>query len=361
MDRLAPERHRCAKLGVQDQRRGPSMDQITTIGLDLAKRVFQVHGVDGSGRVVVRRQLRRHQVVPFFGKLRRCLIGLEACGTAHHWGRALSALGQDVRLMPPAYAKAYVRRNKTDPADAEAICEAVSRPWMRFVPLKSEAEQAITAVHRVRERLIGQRTALQNMLRGQLAEFGIVAAKGAWHLKELTGRLEQPGSLPEPLRPVLLGLAQLLAELERQIAAIDARIMAWHKASARSRDLATIPGFGPILASAMTARVVQPQRFTSGRDLAAWVGLVPKQASSGDTLRLGRISKQGDVYLRRLLINGAQAVLNSRRAKSDPWIQRLLASKPRLVAAVALANKMARIAWAVMVRQTSFRQVPAAA
>jgi transposase len=213
----------------------------------------------------------------------------------------------------------------------------------------------------VRERLIGQRTMVQNMLRGQLAEFGIVAAKGAWHAKELLARLDDPGSVPEALRQVLLGLRPVLAELDRQIAAIDARIMAWHKASQRSQDLATIPGFGPILSSAMAVRVAQPERFAGGRDLAAWIGLVPKQASSGDTMRLGRISKQGDVYLRRLLINGAQAVLNSRRAKADPWIRRLLATKPRLVAAVALANKMARIAWAVMVRQTRFRSVPAAA
>jgi transposase len=337
------------------------MTQITTIGLDLAKQVFQVHAVDGAGKVVLRRQLKRRQVVPFFAKLPRCLVGLEACGTAHHWGRTLQAVGHDVRLIPPAYTKAYVRRNKTDPADAEAICEAVSRPWMRFVPIKSAADQAIASVHRVRERLIGQRTMVQNMLRGQLAEFGIVAAKGAWHAKELLARLDDPGSVPEALRQVLLGLRPVLAELDRQIAAIDARIMAWHKASQRSQDLATIPGFGPILSSAMAVRVAQPERFAGGRDLAAWIGLVPKQASSGDTMRLGRISKQGDVYLRRLLINGAQAVLNSRRAKADPWIRRLLATKPRLVAAVALANKMARIAWAVMVRQTRFRSVPAAA
>jgi transposase len=337
------------------------MEQVTTIGLDIAKRVFQVHGVDGSGAVVVRRQLRRGQVVRFFAKLPGCLIGLEACGTAHHWGRQLQALGHDVRLIPPAYAKAYVWRNKTDPADAEAICEAVSRPWMRFVPIKSEANQAIASVHRVRERLIGQRTMVQNMLRGQMAEFGIVAPTGAWHVKELVARLGEAGSLPEPLRQALLGLGQLMAELDRQIAALDAQIGAWHKADRRSQDLATIAGFGPILSSAMSVRVPHPERFASGRDLAAWIGVVPKQASSGDTIRLGRISKKGDVYLRRLLVNGAQAVLNSKRGKTDPWIQRLLATKPRLVVAVALANKMARIAWAVMVRQTRFRQAVAVA
>lgn len=337
------------------------MEQVTTIGLDLAKQVFQVHGVDGSGRVVLRRQLKRRQVAGFFAQLPRCLVGMEACGTAHHWGRQLQALGHEVRLIVPAYAKAFVRRNKTDPADAEAICEAVSRPWMRFVPIKEEAAQAIASVHRVRERLIGQRTMVQNMLRGQMAEFGVVAPKGPSHVKELIAHLADPASLPEALRQSLLGVAQLLAELDRQIAAIDQRILAWHKADARSQDLATIPGFGPILASAMAVRVAQPERFTSGRDLAAWIGLVPKQASSGDSLRLGRISKMGDVYLRRLLVNGAQAVLNGRRRNTDPWLQRLLATKPRLVAAVALANKMARIAWAVMVRQTRFRSLSAAA
>ncbi len=337
------------------------MSEITTIGLDLAKRVFQVHAVDAAGAVATRRQLRRRQVVPFFAKLPRCLIGLEACGTAHHWGRTLQALGHEVRLIPPAYAKAYVRRNKTDPADAEAICEAVSRPSMRFVPIKSEADQAMAAVHRVRERLIAQRTQMINMLRGQMSEFGKVVAQGPQHVKELVAELLKPESVPEPLRPVLLGLVRLLAALREQIAVLDKQILSWHRGNECSRRLVGIDGFGPILSSAMAVRVQQPERFRCGRDLSAWIGLVPRQNSSGGKIRLGAISKKGDVYLRRLLINGAQAVLNSKRATQDPWIARLLQTKPRLVAAVALANKMARIAWAVMVRGTDFRRAPATA
>ena len=337
------------------------MSEITTIGLDLAKRVFQVHAVDAAGAVVTRRQLKRRQVVPFFAKLPRCLIGLEACGTSHHWGRTLQALGHEVRLIPPAYAKAYVRRNKTDPADAEAICEAVSRPSMRFVPIKSEADQAMAAVHRVRERLIAQRTQTINMLRSQMSEFGKVVAQGPQHVKELVAELIEPESVPEPLRQVLLGVVRLLAVLREQIAVLDKQILAWHRGNECSRRLVGIDGFGPILSSAMAVRVQQPERFGCGRDLSAWIGLVPRQNSSGGKIRLGAISKKGEVYLRRLLINGAQAVLNSKRAKQDPWIARLLETKPRLVAAVALANKMARIAWAVMVRGTDFRRAPAPA
>ena len=329
-----------------------------------------MHGVDAADAVVLRRQLKRRQMVPFFTKLPSCLIGTEACGTAHHWGRTLRALGHEVRLIPPAYAKAYVRRNKTDPADAEAICEAVSRPSMRFVPIKSEADQAMAAVHRVRERLIAQRTQTINMLRGQMAEFGVVAAKGPQHVKGLLAELVEPESVAEPLRQVLLGLVRLLTALREQIAVLDKQILAWHQANPCSRRLSGIDGFGPILSSALALRVQEPQRFACGRDLSAWIGLAPKQNSSGGTIRLGAISKKGDVYLRRLLINslpsgltrwGAQAVLNSKRAKDDPWIARLLQTKPRLVAAVALANKMARVAWAVMVRRTDFRRAPAAA
>jgi transposase len=327
------------------------MDQVTTIGLDVAKRVFQVHGVDGGGAVVLRRQLKRHQLMGFFDKLPRCLIGLEACGTAHHWARQLRRLGHDVRLVPAAYAKAYVQRNKNDPADAAAICEAVSRPTMRFVPIKSEAEQAVASVHRVRERLIGQRTMVLNGLRAQFSEFGIIAAQGAGHVRELLGRLDEVAAM---LRPALLGLARLLGELEREIAVLDKQLLEWHRNNEISRRLASIPGLGPLTSSALAARVLQPQRFGSARDFSAWLGLVPRQNSSGGKVRLGSISKKGDGYLRRLLVNGAQALLNSKRAKADPWIARLLASKPRLVAAVALANKLARIAWAVMVGNTTF-------
>lgn len=335
------------------------MEQVTTIGLDIAKRVFQVHGVDEIGRVVLRRQLKRRQLEGFFAKLPGCLVGLEACGTAHHWGRRLRALGHEVRLIPAAYAKAYVRRNKTDPADAEAICEAVSRPSMRFVPIKSAAEQAIASVHRVRDRLIAQRTMLLNALRAQMAEFGLVAATGPGHVRELIDRLGEPDSVPAMLREALLGLARLLGALEREITAVEKQLLAWHRESEVSRRLASIPGLGPITSSALAARVLQPERFRRARDFAAWLGLVPRQNSSGGKTRLGAISKKGDGYLRRLLVNGAQAVLNGKRAKTDPWIKRLIEHKPRLVAAVALANKLARIAWAVMVGNTPFR--PAAA
>jgi transposase len=328
------------------------MEQVTTIGVDIAKRVFQVHGVDASGAVVLRRQLKRHQVAEFFAKRPGCLVGLEACGTAHHWARQLRRLGHDVRLVPAAYAKAYVHRNKTDPADAAAICEAVSRPSMRFVPIKSEEEQAVASVHRVRERLIGQRTMLLNGLRAQMSEFGIIAAQGAGHVREMLERVDE---LPAMLRPALLGVARLLAGLEREIAAVERQLLEWHRNSELSRRLASIPGLGPITSSALAARVLQPQRFASARDFSAWLGLVPRQNSSGGKIRLGGISKKGDGYLRRLLVNGAQALLNSKRAKTDPWIARLLATKPRLVAAVALANKLARIAWAVMVTNTTFR------
>ena len=310
---------------------------------------------------MLRRQLKRRQVVPFFRKLPTCLIGMEACGTAHHWGRTLRALGHEVRLIPPAYAKAYVRRNKTDPADAEAICEAVSRPSMRFVPIKSEADQALAAVHRVRERLIAQRPQIINMLRSQMAEFGSVVAKGPRHVPEPVAELVEPQSVPAPLRQALLGLVRLLTDLREQVSAVDKQILAWHRHNECRRRLAGIDGYGPILSSAMALRVQQPERFRCGRDLSAWVGLAPKQNSSGGKVRLGAISKKGDVYLRRLLINGAQAMLNSKRATDDPWIARLLQTKPRLVAAVALANKMARIAWAVMVRRTDFRRAPAGA
>lgn len=336
------------------------MTEITTIGLDLAKRFFQVHGVDAAGRVVLKRQLKRDQVVPFFSKLKPCLIGIEACGTSHYWAHTLQALGHEVRLIPPAYAKVYVRRNKTDPADAAAICEAVSRPSMRFVPVKSAAEQAQAAIHQLREGLVRQHTQLINQIRAHMAEFGLVIRQGPAHVAELLTRLDTADSpVPTLLHPLLRSMHALLEAVDAQIEELDNTIKLQMKTCERTKRLATIPGVGPLIASALMARVIQPERFSSGRDLSAWIGLVPKQNSSGGTVRLGRISKQGDEYLRRLLVSGAQAVLLSKRAKTDPWLVRLLATKPRAVAAVAVANKIARIAWAVMTRGTSYRQ-PAA-
>ena len=331
--------------------------QLTTIGLDLAKHVFQVHGVDAAGNIVLRRRLRRGQMITFFAGLAPCLVGMEACATAHFWARELTALGHDVRLMPAQYVKAYVKRGKNDAADAAAICEAVSRPSMRFVPVKSEAQQAALMLHRARDLLVRQRTQLINAVRGHLAEFGMVEAQGAWNLPRLLAHLETEGELPEVARQVLRLLAAQLDEAEQRIEDLDARIAAWHKASPASQRLATIPGIGPLVATAITATIADPSTFRSGREFAAWLGLVPRQRSTGGKQRLGRISREGDGYIRRLLIIGAQAVLlRSKAAHADPWMQGPLARRPRLVVAVALANKTARVAWAVMTKGQPYRQ-----
>jgi len=333
------------------------MKNVSTIGLDLAKKVFQVHGVDADGKVVVRRSLRRTQVLDWFAKLPPCLIGMEACSAAHYWARELTKLGHTVKLIPPVYAKAYVRRNKNDAADAEAICEAVSRPSMRFVTIKSEEQQAAAGIHKVREMLMKQRTMTMNALRSQMAEFGIVVMEGPRHIAELEAILADPDDtrIPAPLHDGLKLLAETLRGLERRIDGIDKTLVAWGRNNATFRHLITIPGYGPILSSAMTAMTVDPRAFRCARDFAASLGLVPRQDGTGGKVKLGPISKRGNGYLRRLLVNGAMSVLCTKRAKQDPWLVKLGATKKRKVVAVALANKMARIGWAMMMRQEDFR------
>jgi len=340
------------------------MNEITTIGLDLAKHVFQVHGVDASGVTVVRKRLRRSEMLAFFARLPSCLIGLEACATAHYWARKLQAIGHEVRLMPAQYVKAYVKRNKNDAADAEAICEAVQRPTMRFVPVKTAEQQAALLVHRGRERLVRQRTALVNALRAHLAEFGVIAPLGLRNVARLIAivRDESDARLPDLAREVLRVLAEQVEQLQAAVAAMEKQLMAWHKSNPVSQRLATIPGIGPIIATAIAATVVEASGFRSGREFAAWLGLVPRQNSTGGKNRLGGISKRGNQYLRRLLINGASAnLLRSKATNADPWVIGLRRRRPSLVVAVALANKTARIAWAVMHRQEDYQRMAAAA
>ena len=333
------------------------MEQVTTIGLDLAKNVFQVHGIDAVGKVLVRRQLRRGDVLRFFGGLSPCLVGMEACATAHHWARELAKLGHTVRLMPPAYVKPYVKRGKTDVADAEAIAEAVTRPTMRFVAVKTIDQQAVLMLHKVRDLLVRQRTMLINALRGHLAEFGIVAARGPGGVTAAIIALhEAQNSLPELARVALHGLIDQLRIVRGEIAKVEKRIVAWHRASDASRRLATIPGIGPITASAIAAAVPDATLFQSGRQFAAWLGLTPRANSSGGKDRQVGISKQGDGYIRRLLVTGATAVIRLARQgnASETWAARLLERKSARLVSVALANKTARIAWAVLARNQSY-------
>jgi transposase len=333
--------------------------QITTIGLDIAKNVFQVHGIDAAEKVVVRKQVRRGQVMKFFTALSPCLVGIEACATAHHWARELTKLGHEVRLMPARDVKAYVKRNKNDAADAEAICEAVRRPTMRFVGVKSAEQQGRLMQHRTRDLLLRQRTQLINALRGHMGELGMVAAQGREGLKTLLAIIAKGADehLPVDARASLIVLAAQLEALQTMIGAIEKRIVGQHRASEASKRLASIPGIGFLGASAITATVTDPSAFRSGRDFAAWIGLVPRQDSTGGKQKLGPISKQGDRYLRRLLVIGAHSVL--RRAKQSPqnypWLTQLLARRPFKVVAVALANKMARVAWALLARGGTYR------
>jgi len=331
--------------------------QITTIGLDIAKNVFQVHGIDAEEKVVVRKQLRRGQVLRFFEELSPCLVGLEACATSHYWARELAKLGHDVRLMPAKDVKAYVKRNKNDAADADAICEAVRRPTMRFVQMKSAEQQAQLMQHRARDLLMQQRTQLINAMRSHLAELGIIAPQGREGVKELLAIVASGKHLPNDARASLLVLAAQLQALQTTIGAIEKRIMVQHRANKESKRLQTIPGIGPIGASAIAATVTNPKIFRSGRDFAAWIGLVPRQLSTGGKAKLGPISKQGDRYLRRLLVVGAVSTLRRAKLKPErfPWVTRLLARRPFKVVAVALANKMARIAWALMINGKTCR------
>jgi transposase len=337
------------------------MQAITTVGLDIAKSVFQVHGIDAGGQVVIRRQLKRRYVLTFFQKLPPCLVGIEACASSHHWSRELHALGHTVRLMPPAYVKPYVKRQKNDATDAEAICEAVSRPNMRFVATKTREQQSCLMLHRTRHLFIRQQTAVINAIRAHLAELGIVAPVGRQGVEQLLGIVADPNDkrVPEVARVCIAALGAQLRVLKAQILEFDRMIIAWHRSNETSKRLDEIPGVGPALATALVASIADPKAFRSGRDFSAWIGLVPKQHSSGGREKLGGISKQGDRYLRSLFTAGALAVIRYAKihgTKHRPWLTALLARRPTKVAAIALANKIARMAWAMMARGERYKE-----
>ena len=340
------------------------MQQVTTVGLDLAKNLFQVHGADAQGRPVLKRRLAREKVREFFADLPPCLVGLEACAAAHYWARELAKLGHTVRLMPPQYVRPYVKTNKHDAADAEAICEAVTRPGMRFVPVKEEGQQALLMLHRVREQLLKQRTATINALRAHLAEFGIVAAQRRAGLRELLAVVAavEDRRLPPLARELLQGLVEHLRGLEERTAELDRHLVATARDGGACERLAAVPGIGPVIATGLVAAIGDAKSFTSGRHLAAWLGLVPRQHSSGGKERLLGISKRGDGYLRRQLMHGARALVAVAKGREGglwSWIGGLLARRPFDVVVAAVANKLARIAWALLSRGEDYRAAAA--
>jgi transposase len=333
---------------------------ITTVGIDLAKSVFQVHGVDARGKAVLRRQLRREQVAAFFVNLPPCLIGMEACASAHHWGRMLERFGHTVRLMAPQFVKPYVKTNKNDAADAEAICEAVSRPSMRFVPIKSVEQQAVLSVHRVRQGFVKARTAQANQIRGLLGEFGLVIPQGIRHIAQRVPALLEDASneLPLEFRQLIDRLTCHLKELDQQVRELERQIVAWHRSSELSRKLEKIPGIGPLAATALVASIADARSFNNGRQVSAWLGLVPRQNSSGGKSTLLGISKRGDVYLRTLLIHGARSAILAARRQGEcknVWLANLLNRRHANIAAVALANKNVRTVWALLAHGRDFK------
>ena len=337
------------------------MQTVTTIGLDIAKSIFQIHGIDAAGNIIVCRKFKRRYVLPFFQKLPPCVVGIEACASSHHWSRELQALGHTVRLMPPAYVKPYIKRQKNDAADAEAICEAVTRPNMRFVATKTPEQQSCLMLHRTRHLFIRQQTSVINAIRAHLAEFGVVAPVGRNGVEQLLDVVADVSDqrLPEIARACLLALGAQLRTLKAQILNFDRQIMACHRSNTTSKRLDEIPGVGPALATALVASVADPTAFRSGRDFSAWIGLVPKQHSSGGRDKLGNISKRGDRYLRSLFTAGALAVIRYAKihgTQHRPWLSALLARRPTKVAAIALANKIARMAWAMMARGERYKE-----
>jgi transposase len=340
------------------------MAQVTTIGLDIAKHVFQAHGADAAGQVLFRKRITRGKLIAFLAAQSPCIVAMEACAGAHYWAREISKLGHSVRLMAPAYVKPFVKRQKNDAADAEAVCEAVQRPSMRFVPVKTEEQQANAIVFRARDLLVRQRTQCVNALRGHLMEYGYVFPKGITHVATLVALIEDQSSLPDSARVILKLLVDTFTALEAQITVLDAEINQRSKSDPTARRLMTIPGVGPIASTAITALVPAAEGFPAGRDFAAWLGLTPLQKSTGGKQKLGAVSKRGERTIRRLLIIGASAVVQQASRRGAPkgsWLAQMLARKPKMLVTVALANKMARIIWALLVKGGTYRTPAAAA